>query len=50
MAFLKWLGGLVVLFWLLGLIFKIGGGFIHILLIVAAGVFLIDLITGKSKS
>lgn len=50
MAFLKWLGGLVVLFWLLGLIFKIGGGFIHILLIVAAAVFLIDLITGKSKS
>lgn len=50
MAFLKWLGGIVVFFWLLGLLFKVGGGFIHILLIVAAVVFLIDLITGRSKS
>ena len=39
MGFLRWLGGIVVLFWLLGLIFKIGGGFIHILLVVAAIVF-----------
>ena len=50
MVFLRWLGGIVVLFWLLGLLFKVGGGFIHILLIVAAAVFLIDLITGRSKS
>lgn len=47
MGFLRWLGGIVVFFWLLGLIFKIGGGFIHILLVVAAIVFIFDYFTGR---
>ena len=47
MGFLRWLGGIVVFFWLLGMLFKIGGGLIHTLLIVAAVVFLIDFITGR---
>lgn len=47
MGFLRWIGGIVVLFWVLGLIFKIGGGLIHTLLIVAAIVFIVDLISGK---
>lgn len=47
MGFLRWLGGIVVVVWLLGLIFKIGGGFIHTLLIVAAVVFIVDFITGR---
>lgn len=47
MAFLRWLGGLVVLIWLLGFLFKIGGNLVHILLIVAAVVFLFDFITGR---
>ncbi|HJF34056.1 MAG TPA: lmo0937 family membrane protein [Sporosarcina psychrophila] len=34
-------------FWLLGLVFKIGGGLIHILLVIAVIVFIINLITGK---
>lgn len=49
MGFLRWLGGIVVLFWLLGLLLKIGGSFIHVLLIVAAIVFIIDFITGRNK-
>ena len=47
MGFLRWLGGIVVFFWLIGLLFKIGGGVIHILLVVAAIVFLIDFISRK---
>ncbi|MDH8678815.1 lmo0937 family membrane protein [Fusibacter bizertensis] len=47
MGFLRWLGGIVVFFWLLGLFFKIGGGLIHILLVVAAIVFIFDFIKGK---
>jgi 4-hydroxybenzoate polyprenyltransferase len=50
MGILRWLGGFVVLFWLIGLIFRIGGGLIHILLIVAAIVFIIDVIFSKNKS
>lgn len=34
-------------FWLLGLVFKIGGGLIHILLVIAVIVFIFNLITGK---
>lgn len=47
MGFLRWLGGIVVFFWVLGLLFKIGGGLIHTLLIVAAIVFLIDFISRR---
>lgn len=50
MAFLRWLGGFVVLFWLIGLIFKIGGGLINILLLVAAIIFVIDAIFGRKKT
>jgi predicted membrane metal-binding protein len=47
MGFLRWLGGIVVFFWLMGFLFKVGGGLIHILLIVAAIVFIIDLLMGR---
>jgi len=47
MGILRFIGGIVVFFWLLGLIFKIGGGLIHILLVVAAVVFIVDIISGK---
>ena len=47
MGFLRWLGGIVVFFWVLGLIFRIGGGMIHTLLVVAAIVFIVDMISGK---
>ncbi|MEL3973943.1 lmo0937 family membrane protein [Rossellomorea oryzaecorticis] len=41
--------GILVVLWLLGLIFKIGGAIIHILLIIAVVVFLWNRITGKKK-
>lgn len=47
MGCLRWLGGIVVFFWLLGILFKIAGGFIHLLLLVAAIVFLYDLFFHK---
>ncbi|MHB8129085.1 MAG: lmo0937 family membrane protein [Mobilitalea sp.] len=50
MRFLRWLGGIVVFFWLLGLILKIGGGMIHILLVVAVIVFIVDKISGNRNT
>lgn len=50
MTFLRWLGGFVVLFWLIGLIFRLGGSLINILLLVAALIFVIDALFGKRKS
>lgn len=47
MGFLRWLGGIIVFFWLLGFILRIGGGMIHLLIVVAVIVFLIDLFTGR---
>jgi hypothetical protein len=49
MGFLRWLGGIVVFFWALGLIFRIGGSMIHLLLIVAAIVFIMDVVFGRRK-
>ena len=49
MGFLRWIGGIVVFFWALGLIFKIGGGMIHLLLVIAAIVFIMDMIFGRRR-
>lgn len=37
----------LIVFWVLGLVFKIGGGLIHIILIVAGIIFILQLITGR---
>jgi hypothetical protein len=47
MRFLRWLGGIVVFFWILGFLFKVGGNLIHVLLIIAAVVFIYDRLIGK---
>jgi hypothetical protein len=49
MPFLRWLGGFVVLFGLIGVLFSIGGNLINILLIIATIVFLIDVISSTRK-
>lgn len=49
MGFLRWLGGIVVFFWLVGFMLKVGGGMIHLLLVVAAIVFLFDFVTGRKN-
>jgi succinate dehydrogenase/fumarate reductase cytochrome b subunit len=38
---------LLLLFWVLGLVFHIAGGLIHILLVVAVIVFIFKLISGR---
>lgn len=37
----------LLLLWMLGLIGQVGGGFIHLLLVVALVVFLIQLLSGR---
>jgi hypothetical protein len=49
MGLLRWIGGAVLFIWLLGFLFKIGGGMIHLLLVVAVIVFLYDMVTGRGK-
>jgi len=41
--------GILVLFWLLGFLFEIGGGLIHILLVIALIVFIWNMVTGRKK-
>lgn len=41
--------GVLVVLWLLGLLIHIGGGLIHLLLVVAAVVFLYDLLAGGRR-
>ncbi|NLP29221.1 MAG: lmo0937 family membrane protein [Clostridia bacterium] len=50
MSILRWIGGFVVFFWLLGLLFRIGGSLINILLVVAAVIFIVDVIFGRDRS
>ncbi|WP_241428142.1 DUF5670 family protein [Clostridium sp. DJ247] len=49
MTILRWIGGFVLLFWVIGLIFRIGGSFINLLLLIAAIVFIIDALFGRKK-
>lgn len=37
----------LIAFWLLGLLLKIGGFFIHLILIVAGIIFIVQLLSGK---
>jgi len=41
--------GILLILWLLGLIFKIGGAVIHVLLVIAIVVFIFNHITGRKK-
>lgn len=50
MTLLRWIGAAVVLVWILGFLFKIGGAMIHWLLIIAAIVFIFDVVIGKRKT
>jgi len=47
MGLLRWIGAIVVCFWVLGLIFSLGGSMVHILLVVAAIMFVLDMILGR---
>jgi len=43
------IGAVLVALWLIGLLMKIGGGFIHIILVIAVIVFLYQFLTGKKS-
>lgn len=49
MGLLRWLVGVVVVFWLLGLVLNIGGGMIHMLLVIAVVIFIFDFISGRRR-
>lgn len=49
MIFFKWLEGIIILFCLIALIFKVGGNFINFLLIVAAFTFIVDVLFSRKK-
>jgi hypothetical protein len=46
---LRLIGFIVVVLWVLGLIAKIGGGFIHILLIVGIIMLIVDFMGGRKS-
>jgi hypothetical protein len=50
MGFLSWIGAIVLLFWVIGLVFSIGGILIHWLLVLAATAFIVDMILEKVKA
>jgi Family of unknown function (DUF5670) len=41
------IGGVLLVLWLVGLVANIGGGLIHLLLVVAGVVFVIQLLSGR---
>ncbi|MGH4137911.1 lmo0937 family membrane protein [Clostridium sp.] len=47
MGILSFIGAVVIFFWVLGLIFSIGGGLIHILLVIGVIAFIVDIISKK---
>jgi len=49
MGLLRWLAGILIIFWLLGLVLHIGGGLIHILIVIAVIVFIFDIIGGRGR-
>ena len=40
---------LLLLFWVLGFLFDVAGGLIHVLLVIAAVIFLFNLIRGRRR-
>ena len=50
MGFLSWIGGIILCFWVLGLIFSVGGLMIHWLLVIAAIMFIVNMISGKRRA
>ncbi|UTR09304.1 MULTISPECIES: lmo0937 family membrane protein [Evansella] len=39
--------GILIVLWLLGFIFEVAGGLVHILLVIALIVFIFNMITGR---
>ena len=49
MGLLRALAIILILIWLLGFGLNIGGGLIHIILVIAAIVFIFDMLSGRNR-
>jgi len=49
MGLLRWLAGILIIFWLLGLVLNIGGGLIHTLIVIAVILFIFDVIGRRGR-
>ena len=49
MGFLRWIVGIIIIFWLLGFVLNIGGGMIHTLLVIAVIIFIFDFVGGRRR-
>ncbi|MPQ30586.1 lmo0937 family membrane protein [Clostridium estertheticum] len=49
MGLLRMIVGIMIILWLLGFVFSIGGGMIHTLLVIAVIIFVFDLISGRRR-
>jgi hypothetical protein len=46
---LWWIISILIVSWLLGFLFKIGGGLIHIILVLAGILFFVQLLAGRKS-
>jgi predicted membrane protein len=49
MTLLKWIGAIVILFWLAGVLLRLGGMLIHWLLLIAVIIFIVDIFSSRRK-
>ena len=49
MSLLRLIIGILLVLWLLGFALNIGGGIIHLLIVIAVVVFIFDFIGGRSR-
>ncbi|MCB2295710.1 lmo0937 family membrane protein [Clostridium algoriphilum] len=49
MGILRWIIGVMIILWLLGFVLNIGGGMIHILIVIAVIIFIFDFVIGRGK-
>jgi len=49
MSLLRWIVGVILILWLLGFVLNIGGGMIHLLIVIAVIVFIFDFIGGRRR-
>ncbi|MET3719003.1 MULTISPECIES: lmo0937 family membrane protein [unclassified Arthrobacter] len=47
---LLWIAVVIAVLWLLGLLANIGGGFIHLLLVVAVVILIFHFVRGRSRA
>lgn len=47
---LKTIAAILVVFWLAGFLLHVAGSLIHLLLVIAVAVFLVDLFTGRRSA